>query len=55
MRTSTGNNAVSQQIQALESEVRAELFDRSTRPITLNSQSRAARRWRRWRAPGGHR
>lgn len=31
-------SAVSQQIQALESEVRAELFDRSTRPITLNSQ-----------------
>ncbi|KQX52353.1 LysR substrate-binding domain-containing protein (plasmid) [Ensifer adhaerens] len=31
-------SAVSQQIQALELEVRAELFDRSTRPITLNSQ-----------------
>ncbi|WP_429808996.1 LysR family transcriptional regulator [Ensifer sp. B1-9] len=31
-------SAVSQQIQSLESEVRAELFDRSTRPITLNSQ-----------------
>lgn len=31
-------SAVSQQIQALESEVRTELFDRSTRPITLNSQ-----------------
>ncbi|MBM6595292.1 LysR substrate-binding domain-containing protein [Microvirga pudoricolor] len=31
-------SAVSQQIQALESEVRAELFDRSTRPMTLNSQ-----------------
>jgi DNA-binding transcriptional LysR family regulator len=31
-------SAVSQQVQALESEVRAELFDRSTRPITLNSQ-----------------
>ncbi len=30
-------SAVSQQIQALESEVRNELFDRSTRPITLNS------------------
>jgi len=30
-------SAVSQQIQALESEVRAELFDRSTRPMTLNS------------------
>ncbi|SDA93800.1 LysR substrate-binding domain-containing protein [Sinorhizobium sp. NFACC03] len=30
-------SAISQQIQALESEVRAELFDRSTRPITLNS------------------
>ncbi|KSV78238.1 hypothetical protein N182_21385 [Sinorhizobium sp. GL2] len=31
-------SAVSQQIQALELEVRSELFDRSTRPITLNSQ-----------------
>lgn len=31
------SSAVSQQIQALESEVRAELFDRSTRPMTLNS------------------
>ena len=31
-------SAVSQQVQALENEVRAELFDRSTRPITLNSQ-----------------
>lgn len=31
-------SAVSQQIQALEAEVRSELFDRSTRPITLNSQ-----------------
>lgn len=30
-------SAVSQQVQALETEVRAELFDRSTRPITLNS------------------
>jgi DNA-binding transcriptional LysR family regulator len=30
-------SAVSQQMQALESEVRAELFDRSTRPMTLNS------------------
>lgn len=30
-------SAVSQQMQALESEVRAELFDRSTRPITLNA------------------
>jgi DNA-binding transcriptional LysR family regulator len=30
-------SAVSQQVQALESEVRAELFDRSTRPMTLNS------------------
>ena len=30
-------SAVSQQIQALETEVRAELFDRSTRPMTLNS------------------
>lgn len=29
-------SAVSQQIQALEMEVRGELFDRSTRPITLN-------------------
>jgi DNA-binding transcriptional LysR family regulator len=29
-------SAVSQQMQALESEVRGELFDRSTRPITLN-------------------
>jgi DNA-binding transcriptional LysR family regulator len=29
-------SAVSQQIQALEMEVRAELFDRSSRPITLN-------------------
>ncbi|CAH0272391.1 Hydrogen peroxide-inducible genes activator [Agrobacterium fabrum] len=29
-------SAVSQQIQALESEVRGELFDRATRPITLN-------------------
>lgn len=31
-------SAVSQQIQALESEVQAQLFDRSTRPISLNSQ-----------------
>ncbi len=30
-------SAVSQQVQALELEVQAELFDRSTRPITLNS------------------
>jgi DNA-binding transcriptional LysR family regulator len=30
-------SAVSQQMQALESEVQAELFDRSTRPMTLNS------------------
>ena len=30
-------SAVSQQVQALESEVSAELFDRSTRPMTLNS------------------
>jgi DNA-binding transcriptional LysR family regulator len=29
-------SAVSQQIQALESEVRGELFDRATRPIMLN-------------------
>jgi DNA-binding transcriptional LysR family regulator len=31
-------SAVSQQVQALETEVRTELFDRSTRPITLNSR-----------------
>nr|WP_178119246.1 LysR substrate-binding domain-containing protein [Agrobacterium rubi] len=30
-------SAVSQQIQSLETEVRAELFDRSTRPSTLNA------------------
>jgi DNA-binding transcriptional LysR family regulator len=30
-------SAVSQQMQTLESEVQAELFDRSTRPMTLNS------------------
>lgn len=30
-------SAVSQQIQTLETEVRAELFDRSTRPIRLNA------------------
>lgn len=30
-------SAVSQQVQSLELEVQAELFDRSTRPITLNS------------------
>ena len=29
-------SAISQQIQALEVEVRAELFDRTTRPMTLN-------------------